>query len=215
MITPDSVQNLLNSEDYGDRLRAVNQMRGLEDSIAFEFLKKASQDKNTRVRYAAVSQMADKGTVNLEESLELLRDRLLHDPEIDVQAAAADALGALKLTQAFDDIQTVYQNTNEWLVKISIVAALGGMGEPRAINILLDALKSDNELLQTIAIGALGELGNREAIPHLIPFVPNPDWQMRYRVAQALKLMGGPEAETALATLAQDEVEQVANEAKR
>lgn len=214
MNTPDSVQNLLNSEDYGDRLRAVNQMRELEDSIAFELLKKASQDKNTRVRYAAVSQIADKGTVNLEESLELLRDRLLHDPEIDVQAAAADALGALKLTQAFDDIQTVYQNTNEWLVKVSIAAALGGMGEPRALDILLDALKSDNELLQTIAIGALGELGNSQAVPYLIPFVPNPDWQMRYRVAQALKLMGGPEAETALATLAQDEVEQVANEAK-
>jgi HEAT repeat protein len=214
MNTPHSVEKLLNSEDYGDRLRAVNQMRGLEDGIAFELLKKAIQDRNTRVRYAAVSQIADKGTVNKEESLELLRDRLLHDPEIDVQAAAADALGALKLTQAFDDIQTVYQNTNEWLVKVSIVAALGGMGEPRALDILLDALKSDNELLQTIAIGALGELGNREAVPYLIPFVPNPDWQMRYRVAQALKLMGGPEAETALATLAQDEVEQVANEAK-
>lgn len=131
-----------------------------------------------------------------------------------MQAAAADAIGALKITQAFDDLVRVYQNTSEWLVKLSIVAAIGEMGEPKAFSLLEDALNSENELIQTIAISALGELGNLEAIPLLKPFAVHSDWQIRYRVLQALERLGTPEAKEIIAQLAEDEVEQVAQEAK-
>ncbi|MDJ0553869.1 MAG: HEAT repeat domain-containing protein [Microcoleaceae cyanobacterium MO_207.B10] len=213
-VTPDSIQVLLKSENLGDRLRGVNQLRQIEPAIAFELIQHPIKDQDTRVRYAAVSQMSSLGQQNLASSQEILRDCLQNDPEPDVQAAAADALGALKLTQTFDDLQQVYQNTPEWLVKLSIVAAVGEMGEPRAFYLLEDALKSDNELIQTIAISALGELGNLEAIPLLIPFASHSDWQMRYRLVQALSRLGGPEAQKIIAELAMDQVEQVAQEAK-
>lgn len=214
-VTPDSIQQLLISEDLGDRLRGVNQLRQIEPAIAFELIQTPIKDKDTRVRYAAVSQMSSLGQQNLASSEEILRDCLLNDPEADVQAAAADALGALKLTQAFDDLQQLYQNTTEWLVKLSIVAAVGEMGEPRAFYLLEDALKSDNELIQTIAISALGELGNPQAVPLLAPFAAHSDWQMRYRLVQALSRLGGPEAEAMIAELARDQVDQVALEAKQ
>jgi len=35
---------------------------------------------------------------------------LFNDPEPDVQAAAADCLGALKLTEAFEDLQQLYHH---------------------------------------------------------------------------------------------------------
>ena len=143
-----------------------------------------------------------------------MRDCLLNDPEPDVQAAAADALGGLKITQAFDDLEQVYQKTPEWLVKVSIVAAIGEMGEPKAFSLLQDALKSDNELIQTMAISALGELGNLEAVPLLKPFAVHSDWQMRYRLVQALHRLGSPQAKEIITELAKDEVEQVAQEAK-
>ncbi|MGL4377233.1 MAG: HEAT repeat domain-containing protein, partial [Microcoleaceae cyanobacterium] len=60
-ITPESVQELLSSEDFGDRLRAVNQFRQLEEPIAFELAQRAMGDKNARVRYTAVCQMATLG----------------------------------------------------------------------------------------------------------------------------------------------------------
>ncbi|MBP0016472.1 MAG: HEAT repeat domain-containing protein [Cyanobacteria bacterium SBLK] len=214
-MTPESVQALLQSEDYGDRIKGLNQLRQLPHEIAFEMIQPLIFDSKTRVRYAAVSQMDTLGNVNREKSLEVLRDRLLKDKEIDVQAAAADAIAALKLTEGFEDLQTAYRESSEWLLQFSIIAALGEMGDPRGFDLLVDALTSDNDLLQSTAVGALGELGDRRAIPLLLPFINNPDWQIRHRLAQALTHLGGEEVKPALQQLAKDEIEQVAIEAKR
>jgi HEAT repeat protein len=213
-VTPESVKQLLGSEDLGDRLRAVNQARDLEPANAFEIIQMAIGDSNSRVRYSAVSQMDTLGKQDLNLSLDILR-RLLHDPEPDVQAAAADCLGALKLHDAFEDLQQLYNTTPEWLVQFSIIATLGELGDARGLELLKQALSSENELVQTAAISSLGELGDMQAIPLLTPFASNSDWQIRYRVAQALNRLGSSEAQEVLQTLANDEVEAVANEAQQ
>lgn len=212
-ITPESVGVLLESSDFGDRLRAVNHIRQLAPAIGFELIQVAIQDTNPRVRYAAVSQLATLGQQDLPHVTTLLRDRL-HDDDPDVQAAAADSAGALKLTEVFDELQQLYHTTPEWLVKFSIVATLGELGDERAFALLEEALQSDNELMQTAAIGSLGELGDDRAIQLLVPFATNPDWQIRYRVVQALAHLKGTIAHSTLETLAQDHTEQVAQEAR-
>jgi HEAT repeat protein len=213
-VTPESVQQLLSSENFGERLRGVNQLRQLQSAVAFEMVQPLLNDSNTRVRYAAVSQMDTLGHEDLQLALTSLRDRLLNDSEPDVQAAAADALGALKLTQAFEDLEQLYHSTPEWLVKFSIIAALGELGDPRAFDLLQTAIASSNELIQTAAVGSLGELGDIRAVPLLVPYATKSDWQVRYRVVQALNRLGGTEARSLLKTLANDPVEQVAAEAK-
>jgi HEAT repeat protein len=212
-VTPETVQELLSSQDFGDRLRAVNQIRQLEPAVGYELLQSAVNDANVRVRYAAVSQLATLGKQNPERSLKTLQGLLL-DPESDVQAAAADAVGALQLTDAYEDLHKLYHRSSEWLVKFSIVAALGELGDQRAFALLEEALNSDNELLKTAAIGSLGELGDDRAVELLVPYASNPDWQIRYRVAQALVRLGSAAASPTLETLAKDEVEQVAQAAK-
>ncbi|MBD2204253.1 HEAT repeat domain-containing protein [Calothrix sp. FACHB-1219] len=212
-ITPESVKQLLGSEDLGDRLRAVNQIRELEPAIAFELIQTAVGDSNARVRYSAVSQLDVLGTQDLQLSLNLLRE-LLNDPEPDVQAAAADCLGALKLEEAFDDLLQLYNTTPEWLVKFSIIATLGELGDPRGFDLLKLALDTENDLIKTAAISSFGELGNLDAVPLLTPYAQNPDWQVRYRVLLALSRLGGADARVVLETLANDEVEAIANEAK-
>ncbi|MBE9208786.1 HEAT repeat domain-containing protein [Nostoc sp. LEGE 06077] len=214
-ITPESVRQMLSSEDLGDRLRAVNQIRDLEPAIGLELVQIAIGDSNSRVRYSAVSQMDTLGTQDLQLSLDILRDRLLNDPEADVQAAAADCLGALKLHDAFVDLEQLYHSTGEWLVQFSIIATLGELGDPRSFELLTKALSSENELVQTAAISSFGELGNIDAIPLLAPYSTSPDWQMRYRVVQALARLGGAEAKSILETLVNDEVEAVAIEAQK
>ncbi len=213
-ITPESVQELLNSADYGDRLIGVNQLRQLETSVAFELIEPLITDQNPRVRYAAVSQLDSLGKQNLEKTLALLKDRLLYDGEMDVKAAAADVIGALKLTDAYEYIESLYYETSEWLIKVSIVASLGEMGDPRGFNLLQDALSSENSLIRTSAISALGELGNAQAIPLLIPFATDDDWQIRLRVAQALGNLGGSQAESTLEELSRDKTELVAQQAQ-
>ena len=213
-ITPESIKDLLNSDDFGKRIRGLNQLRQIQPETAFEMIQPMITDKNTRVRYAAVSQLDTIGASNLTASLEILRDRLFNDPEPDVQAAAADAIGGLKLTEAFEDLKTLYHQTNEWLIQFSIIAALGELGDTRGFDLLEIALKSDNNLLQTAAIGSLGELGDTRAIPLLIPFANNEDWQIRYRLVQALGRLGGEEAKNTIQGLTKDSIEQVAQEAK-
>jgi HEAT repeat protein len=212
--SPDSVQQLLDSDDYGDRLSGINRLRQLDPAIAFEMICPLVNDVNARVRYAAVSQLDPLGRQNLDAALTLLRDRLLNDPESDVKAAAADAIGGLKLISAYDDLRDVYQQSADWLIQLSIVAALGEMGEPRGFDLLQEALNSDNELVKTAAVSAFGELGDPRAVSLLTPLVNADDWQIRYRLAQALGRLGGSEAIAALQQLTGDTSAQVADEAR-
>jgi len=212
--TPESVQALLEAEDFGERLRGVNQLRDLEPATAFALIQPVITDSNVRVRYAAVSQLSSLGEQDRAMSLTMLRDRLNNDPETDVKAAAADSLAALKMTEAFEDMQTVYNGTEEWLLQFSIAAALGELGDPRGFDLLATAIQSDNELVRTAAIGALGELGDTRAIPLLAPFVADPDWQVRYRVVQALgRIKHDPEALKLIEGMKGDAMEPVAQEA--
>jgi HEAT repeat protein len=212
--TPESVKTLINSEDFGERIKGINELRNLEPTVAYELIKPLIQDNNVRVRYAAISQLSTLGNVNKQESLEIIKERLYNDPEADVRAAAADTIAGLKLTQAFPDLEKVYHETSDWLLQFSIIAALGELGNQDAFDLLKDALKSDNPLLQTTAISALGELGNPEAVDLLIPFANYEDWQVRHRLAQALGNLGGEKAREMLAILQEDESPIVAEEAK-
>ncbi|MBU6230699.1 MAG: HEAT repeat domain-containing protein [Cyanobacteria bacterium REEB459] len=213
-ITPDSVRELLHSQDYGDRIKAVNQLRQLQGPAAFDLAQLAAHDSNARVRYAAISQLASLGRQHLATVEPLLRRALTNDPEADVQAAAADAIAGLGLRAAYPDLEAVYRSSSEWLVQFSIVAALGELGAPEAFTLLQEALQSDNELVVTAAIGALGELGDRRAIPSLLGYTEHPDWQLRHRLTQALSRFSEPEARLALETLSQDSSPIVAEAAR-
>jgi HEAT repeat protein len=212
-INPESIQQLLNSEDFGEKVRGINQLRQIEPKIAFEMIKPLVKDNNPRIRYAAVSQFDTLGTDDRQTSLEILRDRLFNDSEFDVQAAAADAIGGLKLTEAYEDLERVYYGTSEWLLQFSILAALGELGEPRGYDLLIEALSSDNSLIRTAAISALGDLGDERAISSIIPLADDEDWQVRHRVAQSLGRLGGSQSRAILEKLAKDSVESVAQEA--
>ncbi|HIK32166.1 MAG TPA: HEAT repeat domain-containing protein [Oscillatoriales cyanobacterium M59_W2019_021] len=214
-ITPESVRQSIESDDYGERLSGVTKLGHLDPEVAFPLVQSLVNDPNPRVRYSAVSKLATLGTQDLAVTLELLRDRLYNDSELDVKAAAADALGALKIRDAFDDLEKAYHQTSDWILRLSIVAALGEMGEPRAFDILQDALQSDEDLIVGAAIGALGEFGDDRAIDLLLPLIDYDDWQIRFRLAQALGRFQGESVTQALQKLAADPSEPVSQEAQR
>jgi len=213
-ITRESVHTLLSSTDFGDRLRGVNQLRELDRSVSFEMIQPMVQDANVRVRYAAMSQLSSLGHENPTRTLEMLRVGI-KDPEADVQAAAADCIGALHLVEAYPELRQLYISTSDWIVQMSIVATLGELGEPLAIEILESAINSGTELLIVSAIGALGELKDERAIAILEPFAQNPDSQIRYRVAQALAYFPNSiEAKVILNTMVNDSEPLVSDYAK-
>lgn len=212
---PEQIKALLQAEDFGDRIQAINLLRTLEPAQAFQLIQPLVDDPNTRVRYAAVSQIATLGAQDKATAYTVL-SAALGDPEPDVQAAAADALGALKLTDAMDDLQELYETTSEWLVQMSVVACLGEMGDPRAFDLLKSALHQENSLVSVSAIGALGELQDERAIPLLLSYVSDDDWQVRHRIAQALgNFPNKPEVAQALSQLSTDDSAIVAETAQR
>ncbi|MEB3224296.1 MAG: HEAT repeat domain-containing protein [Synechococcus sp.] len=213
MASLESVQQLIASENFGDRISGLNQLRAFSPAEAFPLIQPLLKDHEARVRYAAVSQMDAVGQGFETEALVLLREVLFNDSELDVKAAAADAIAGLKIAEAYDDLAQVYHATSEWLLQFSIVAALGELGNPKAFDLLKEALNSETELVRTSAISALGDLGDRRAIQLLTPFIADPDWQVRYRLAQSLGRLGGDEVKPFLETLAQDEQQAVADEA--
>ncbi len=215
-ITPESVQQLINSENFGDRIKGINQLRHLPRDVSFAILEPLLKDENARIRYAAVSQLDTLGQSDLNKTLELLRDRLYNDSEVDVQAAAADVIGGLKLTEAYGDLEKVYYSTSEWLIQMSIIASLGEFGDSRGFTLLADALNSDNPLVKTAAVSSLGELKDPRAIPLLLPLAQDPDWQIRYRLVQSISHLGvTPEARSTLEVLAKDAVEAIASSAQQ
>ncbi len=217
-ISVEQIKQQLASEDLGDRLQAVNLLRTIEPSTAFELIQTVVSDSSARVRYAAISQFSSLGSQNPATALTILKGALYHDPEADVQAAAADSIGALKLAEAYDDLATVYDSSSEWIVQMSIVACLGELGAPQGFDLLCKALKSENTLVSLTAIGALGELKDPRAIPLLLPFVSHDDWQVRHRLAQAfsnyVETAQADEVLPTLKVLANDPSEIVADAAK-
>lgn len=211
---PEQIRPMLDSENFGDRIKGINLLRNIDPGTAFDLIQPLCQDSNTRVRYAAVSQVSTLGKQDLSVALDLLKQALA-DPEPDVQAAAADSIGALKLTEAFSDLQALYQATPEWLVQMSVVACLGEMGDPRAFDLLQIALSEGNSLVSVSAMGALGELQDERAIPLLLPYVDSDDWQIRHRLAQALgHFSQHPDVQAALETLSTDKSDLVAETAR-
>ena len=219
VISPDQIQQQLASEDLGQRLRAVNLLREIDPAVAFKLIQTVVSDPSARVRYAAISQFSSLGHQDKTTALTVLREALYHDSEADVQAAAADSIGGLKLIEAYDDLVTVYNKTSEWIVQMSIVACLGELGADGSFDILQQALQSENSLVSLTAIGAMGELKDPRGVPLLLPFVENDDWQVRHRLAQALSnYLQTPQAENVLptlTTLASDSSEIVADAAQQ
>jgi hypothetical protein len=92
-------------------------------------------------------------------------------------------------------------------VRMEAARALGASRDPRALEPLLAALGDDNRDVRWAAIEALGELGDRRAVPRLVEYLKRPEayrWGKRL-AASALGAIGDPAAVEPLAALLGDE----------
>jgi HEAT repeat protein len=211
--TPESARALLTSENFGDRLHGINQLRVIDKAAAFELVQLVVSDSNTRVRYAAVSLMDTIGDVDLVKSLEILR-ACLADPEYDVKSAAADALGGLRLTAAIPELVDLYHDTTEWLLQLSIVAALGSMPDPLSLKLFAESIGSEVELVRMTTVQAIGEMADPAGVEILQQAIADPDTQIRFRVAEALGRIGDESAKKLLQGMVTDSDSKVAAQAK-
>jgi len=202
----------LQSRDVKERVLAMIELQKetLPAAIALPLIKQALTDGNVQIRGMAVFSLGIKPT---PENLSLLVQVLAADPDHNMRAIAAGALGYLADQRALEPLRHAFYEDTHWLVQFSAAVALGNLKNPQAQTVLLEALNSPNGLVQEAAIIALGEIGAVETIDHLLPFVNAADWLMRKHLAEALGNLPSQRSQMALTTLAQDANVQVAEAA--
>jgi HEAT repeat protein len=155
-LTEATIRTDLEHPDLGVRIRAVLATQALDPEIAVPLLTLAINDKNARVRYSAVSMLGRKRSTQTKD---LLTTCLFGDKEFDVRAAAAASLGDLGDREVFDDLARAYSEDAEEMVQFSVVAALGELGDSRAFPLLQSALALGGlqEEAALMALGQIGE----------------------------------------------------------
>eukprot|EP00741_Cyanophora_paradoxa_P003787 tig00000718_g3681.t1 len=181
------------SEDPQERSAAIRGTRAYPGRLAIPMLLQAAKDVDAACRFQAVSSIASFGQVEgLDEAAVAmaLEDSLFNEPDATIQAAAADAIGALKLARCFPALQDKLLQSADWSVRTAIVAALGELKDPRGYDLIVSALRGATDeadiWVKLAAIVALGELGDKRAVELLEPLVEDEDFQVSMRARQAL-----------------------------
>ncbi|WP_244147288.1 HEAT repeat domain-containing protein [Desulfonatronovibrio hydrogenovorans] len=114
---------------------------------------------------------------------------LLHDPEVNVRYQAAVSLGELGRPEASQCLNRAFQD-EEW-VQYSVVEALSKLRDESSTNALIKALKDCSELVCSMIVDALGEMGNVKAVPMLLKRMESSPTALTNKIAKAvIKILG-------------------------
>jgi HEAT repeat protein len=123
----------------------------------------------------------------------------LNDPREERRQAATRGLGTIwELPEVF---RLGHRDFN---VRLDSLGALVDLGDPRAIEPLIAALRDENSLVHKEAARALGELGVPRVWKRLIAVLRDGDSAVRQAVAEALGRIGDPRAVEPLMVALQD-----------
>lgn len=200
-----TIEEQFASPDYLQRIRAINRVEQSTstNTQVDELVRLAKDDQNPQVRYAAISRLSNLDSARLSDDsanavLQVARHALEHDKEPSCKAGAADLIAGLKLTEGFDDLINIFNTTDDWMLKFSVAAGLGEMGDARAFDFLAKILEDGGEeadfLLITAAIGSLGELGDKRALPAIEKYLDHKDSSIQERAQIAHAMLSAVES---------------------
>ena len=172
-------------DDYGDIL--------LEDGVDMELYNRIIN--NSEPRYVK------------EEAAELLgrlmkdnmNDKLVHlasSPELVYFGAIA--LQGHPIKEAFEPLLENLKKTPLIPVKQQILMALGKLGDPRALDALVDFLADSDEIVGHFAALAVGKIGGSEAVHKLLSIMAELQPGNRLNAITALEVIGDNECVPAL-----------------
>ncbi|MBI5575303.1 MAG: HEAT repeat domain-containing protein [Deltaproteobacteria bacterium] len=116
------------------------------------------KDKDEDVRKFAIDLIADAGARELEQAL---TERLSGDPNPNVRAAAAQALGKLGCREALPALIAALKDM-EW-IRFTALDALATLKDPAAVEPILSLLSDSSPATRCAAIEALGAIGSPRA----------------------------------------------------
>jgi len=119
-----------------------------------------------------------------------LCEALLKDPEVNVRYQAAVSLGELGMEDATPCLNKAI-NDEEW-VQYSVIEALTKIGHTSSVDALVKALDGASDLVASMIIDSLGEMGNVKAVTMLLKRMADSPTALRNKIAKAIvKILGG------------------------
>lgn len=177
---------LLRSDDAPIRNIAMDILREIgSDDIAS--LQSLMRDNDADIRIFISDILGHSGS---RLAVPLLSDALLKDPEVNVRYQAAVSLGTLAFPEAVHALGQAMHD-EEW-VQFSVVEALTKIRADSTINALVQSLSSCSDLVASIIIDALGEIGNIKAVPLLFKSLEKASIPLRHKSVKAIvQILGG------------------------
>ena len=176
---------LLRSEDAPVRNIAMDMLRKV-GSTDIDLLFQLLHDSDPDMRIFAADILGSTGSVL---AVAPLRGALLRDPEVNVRYQAAVSLGNLAFPEAALSLNKALQD-DEW-VQFSVIEALIKIRAESSIGALVKALDTSSELVASVIIDALGEMGNIKAVPLLIRRGDTTSGPLRNKIVTSIiKILG-------------------------
>jgi HEAT repeat protein len=118
----------------------------------------------------------------------ILLQALERETDADVRLSLVNLLGDVRSPEAFAVLLRMVSAEGDVNILSSVVTSLGKYRDPAAIPVLLRALARDDIWLKFHLIEALGEIGDRAALPAILPLYP--EKALRKPVLEAIGKIG-------------------------
>ncbi|MBW4525536.1 MAG: HEAT repeat domain-containing protein [Phormidium tanganyikae FI6-MK23] len=207
----EQIAQQLDSESTRDRMIALANLREVPAEDAVPLIKKVLNDESLQIRSMAVFALGIKQT---DECFPILLNILETEKDYGIRADAAGALGYLEDIRAFEPLVRIFYEDTDWLVRFSAAVALGNLKDQRAREVLLQALESEEIVVQQAAIAALGEIKAVDVVEPILRFAQSEDWLVRQRLAEALGNLPSDKSISALHYMEKDSNSNVAEAAR-
>jgi HEAT repeat protein len=198
--------DLLKEKDWFRRREAAITLGEMGDERAIMPLIAALRDQEWNVREAAQDALAQVGSPAVEPLIKALR-------EYQIRRYAIQVLGKIKdervldplmaqlrneefkdfATQALVDVGspaverlTAVLNDKDKNVRKHAVQALGDIGTPEAVDLLIEATQDEEWEVRMAAIGALDKIGDERGKPAIKALIKDPDFAVQMRAERII-----------------------------
>lgn len=167
------------------------------ETADFETLLKDLQSKDLQIRMNALDAI---GKIKDERAVDALIQFLKNkDEDWELQIRAIRYLGESKNSKALyillQFLNNVFLNYDCPAIKWNAAIALGNFRDnEKVFEALLEDLYYDNLVVREAIIQSLGVIGNKRAVPHLIPLLRENSFAIKLSVIKALEKIGDPSA---------------------
>ena len=176
---------LLGDKDWRVRKTIVDGfVRDPRGEVIERLLDALADSENAGRRNSATEALVRIGEGGIPAIVSRLRAR----PDVDVRLSLVNLLGDLRSSDGFDALREALENETDVNVASTIISSVGKFRDAAAIPPLLRVLQRDDIWLRFHAVEALGEIGDRSALPAILPLYA--EKSLRKPVLEAIGKIG-------------------------